>query len=506
MLATTIRHSADEGSLMCPPHRDKRGNPHVPMQGRYWLIACIGLYAALYLVFYPPIYTSVDESANFGMASLLRHGILLPGQAGQALSMSVPGPHGPVFRFPIGFPAVLALVSVVGAWAFYLVNPVLHMAATWAFAKILRAMGVPEKLAVLYLLYPGFVLYQRTLFSDGFAASLTTLSLYFLVRGPVRETVAAGACLGLALLSRSTSWMVALVVGAGVLAAAWRFRRSDMTWKGRAGWFFMGMAPFLILNGLYNAYTLGSPFRSAYSLDTLSLENLWKFGPTMALSLLLIYPGMLLAPLFYRGPYWRGGLVATTAVVLIACAYNEPTYGNTRLETLVSVTRQILPVMPFYLLAFCGLLGPLMLKPWVRRFRVWEAVTGLLLLMTVAISAIHQRHLRVLVAVRDEIRQTLPAHSIVYGNKDVFKLHQPTWDAMTFRELPGVSASQVAADLKREPTFVVLYLRSRGFADENAINQAVLNEMQTRFILQPGPPSRSGLLHFYRVVGLTPHS
>lgn len=473
---------------------------------RIWLAALVGLYAALYAAFYPPLYTSLDESANYGMAYVLRHGTIYPGHAGYDLAMSPVGPFGPVFRFPIGFPAVLTLFSFVGSWAFFLVNPVLHIFATWLFAKVLRSLKLPVKLVIFYLLYPSFVLYTRTLFSDAFAASLTTIALYFLLRKRGRGALFAGACLGLALTARSTSLVVALVIGLALLLSDWRSRKEVVVWKGQAIRFLAGLLPFLILNGVYNAFTTGSPFRSTYSAGDLSVSNFLKLGPLYALSLLLIFPGMLLAPLLYRGQFWREGFVATTAVFFIASSYYESTYGGNKLETLVSVSRQILPVMPFYLLAYCGILSPLARKPWIQRANGIEIAACLLLVIAGLISYMHQKHLHVLTGLQAEIRQTLPSRCVVYGNKDVFKIHQPTWDNMTYRELTRVGTQQIAKDLQTKPAFVVLYLRSRGFANEDAANASVLNDMRTRLVLTEGPPSQSGLLRFYRVVGLTPQT
>lgn len=452
------------------------------------------------------MYASVDEATNLGMAYALRLGTIHATLVGFDLSMSPVGPYGPVFRFPIGLPAVLACVSWLDPWALFLVSPVLHATATWLFADVLRANRVPAKYAVLYLLYPGFVLYDRTLFSDGFAASLTTIALSLLLRARGAPTLIAGACLGLALLSRSTSQVITLVVGLGLLASAWCSRETGPVWKSRFAWFLVGLLPFLIVAGCYNAATMGSPFKSTYDLGALSVTNLGKLGPLYALSLLLIYPGMLLAPPAYRGAFWREGLVATTAVLLIAGSYYETTYGNNRLETLVSVTRQVLPVVPFYLLAYCSVLAKVAERPWARRLKVIEVACGALFVTACVISGLHQQHLRVLTGLQAEIKQSLPVDCVVYGNKDIYKLHQPAWDETAYRELPRAGTAQIAEDLRRRPTFVVLYLRSRGFVNEDAANASVLNDMWARLVLREGPPSRSGLLHFYRVVGLTPQA
>ena len=473
------------------------------------LCGLMAVYALVYLAFFPPMYTSLDEAASFGMAYVLRHGTVFPAQAGYDLPMSPLGPHGPFYRFPIGYPAVLALASFAGQWALFLVNPVFHLIATWLFAKVLRVAAIPSGYAALYLLYPGFVLYDRTLFSDPFAASLVTISLYCFLRP--RGVVWAGACLGLALTARSTGIVITGVFAATLLLSEWYAHKGgswkEEIWKGRMPLFLLGLLPFLSINAVYNFYTTGSALHSTYRGDMLTLANLVHLGPLYAASLLLIFPGMILAPFFYRSRFWRAGLVSTSAVLLIAGSYYETTYGNNPWETLISVSRQILPVMPLYLLAYCGVLSKaLEPRAWVQQPR-WKAVIltrclTLLLLALVGVSAFHQRHLKVLVALRSEILHTVPADSIIYANKDVFKLRQPLWERAPCRELTHISDAQAAQDLKAAPVYVVLYLRKRGIAHEDGWNGQILAGLRQRFVVSPGPASSSGLLQYSLVKGL----
>lgn len=463
------------------------------------LLVCMALFALIYLLFYPRLYTSIDEASTFRMAYVLRHGSIFTHDDGFFPSISPPGPHGRLYRFPIGFPALLAPLTFFGWRAFFLLNPALHLLATWLFARILRACRIPPAYAVLYLLYPAFVLFDRTLFSDGFAASLTTVALYFLLCR--QRAFWAGLCLGLALTVRAASAPVAALVFLGLLVADLRGGRRPLR-QSRALLFGLGALPFCIINGLYNWATLGSPFRSAYSAGQLSLHGLLTIGPLYALALLAVFPGMLLAPFFYRGAYWKIGLAATTVVLLLAVTYNESTFGNNALQTLLSTPRQVLPVMPFYLLAYCGVLARLLPESRLRRWRAFEAAAVLLLVLAVGISYMHQKYLRSLMAIQSQITAALPGQSIVYANKDAYKLHQPVWDGRTYRELPFVSDSQIVSDLRSAPVFVVLYSRSRGFSAEDAENATVLQDLRTQFRLAPGPDLGSGQLQCDRVLGV----
>ncbi len=466
-----------------------------------WLLWMMAAFAVIYAVFYPLLYTSIDEAATFRMAFVLRHGAVVPHDSGFFPSISPVGIHGRMYLFPIGFPAVLSLVSLAGWKAFFLVNPVLHLVAAWCFGRILQANRVSAKYAVLYLLYPCFVLFTRTLFSDAFAASLTTIGLYFLICR--RSTLPAGLCLGVALAARVASAPVAVLMFVDLLADDWRRRGERPLLRGQSLFFLLGLVPFFAVNLLYNNYTMGSPLHSAYSADRLSLHGLLHIGPLYALSLLLIFPGMLAAPFFYRGPFRWSGLAAAVVVSLVAAAYDESTYGNSLLQTLLSTPRQVLPVMPFFLLAYCVVLGQWLPEARLKRVRAFEAA-AVLLALAVGISAIHQKYLRRLGAVQTRVAQALPAASIVYANKDAYKLHQPQWDALTYRELPFIADDQAAQDLKSGPVFVVLFVRSRGFAAEDADNQRVSDDLR-RFLLTACPISgEDEQISCFRVQGLRP--
>ncbi len=470
------------------------------------LLIAGAVFLLLLVVFYPTMYTSIDEASVFSMAYVLRHGTIFPGDtpvfraAEFYPSLSPVGVHGHVYRFPVGFPLLLSVLSFVGWRAFFLVNPLLHLIAAACFAGILRAGRIPPRYAVLYLLFPCFTLFTRTLFSDAFAASLTTIALYGLLCR--RRPFFAGLCLGLALLSRSASLVVAVALLVALLWSDWNLRAQRPVWKGQAVRMLGGLLPFLAANGAYNFYAFGSPFRSAYSSGDLSWHGLAQSGPSYALALLLIYPGMLLAPLFYRGAFWREGLAATTLVTFLAASYSESTFGNSALQTLLSTPRQVLPVMPFFLLAFCGVLSQ-----WVRAKRValprLEAAVGIgLALASAGIAFQHQEYLKSLQAMRAEIRRSLPPRSTVYANKDVYKLWQPAWDSNIYRELPGISAAQGRADLQKGPVFVALSARSRGFAGEDAVNAQVVKATQSRFLLAPALVSSARQVQYYRVLGL----
>jgi hypothetical protein len=472
---------------------------HIPARDLRWLLGMMALYAVIYAASYPLIYTSIDEGSTFRMVYVLRHGWIYPHDNNFFPSISPAGPHGLVYRFPIAFPAVLAPLTLFGWKALFLLNPLFHLAAAWCFSRILLANHISTRYAILYLFYPSFVLFDRTLFSDPFAASLTTIALYCLLCR--QKPVWAGLCLGLAAMSRGESASVALILAAGLLLQDWRRSpRSIPTGQGVA--FLLGVLPFAALTMGYNNAVLGGPFKSTYSLHELSLGHLRHNFPIYALSLLLFYPGMIIAPIVYRGKLWKECLAAAAFGLLLAASFEETTHGNNVLQTLISAPRQLLPVMPFYLLAYCAVLGNRLPEEQLRRAIAFP-IAGILLAVSAAgISGLHQKYLRSLAGIQMQIARALPERSIVYANKDIYKLHQPIWDERTYRELPYVSDAQITEDTRMEPVFVVLDVRSRGFSDEDASNRSLLQDFRDRFRIEQGPDLGNDVLQCYRVLGI----
>jgi len=217
----------------------------------------------------------------------------------------------------------------------------------------------------------------------------------------------------------------------------------------------------------------------------------------------VLYPAMLIAPLVYRGRLWQVVLASTSLVFVVASGYYESTYGESKLENLVACTRQILPVLPLYLLAYCGIISSFIRRPAVHRYVV-PIACGALAISCILISFVHQRKLQELTGTREAIVAALPADSVVYGNKDVIKLHQPMWDHMVYRDLLTLNMNVVSSDLRKRPCFVVLYMRSRNVANEDSQNREVLAVTASKFMLIAGPHSSNSSLRFYRVIGLRP--
>src|SRR3712207_3442072 len=78
-------------------------------EGNALLFGAAVCYSLLYLFFWPPMYTTMDESSYLNMAYVLRQGTVYPDVAGVPTLNAFPVDGHMVVKYPLGMPALLAL-------------------------------------------------------------------------------------------------------------------------------------------------------------------------------------------------------------------------------------------------------------------------------------------------------------------------------------------------------------------------------------------------------------
>jgi hypothetical protein len=128
-----------------------------------WLAVILA--AAVGLAFMPKYITVADEYFYAGQAFTLSKGRIVP-EAGDPLPFPAQ-PAAAAFRYPILWPAVLAVGRSVSVRAMFVVALLAHWLGGMAVARMLVRRGVPSWLAAVYLFHPVFWTYSRTLMSGG---------------------------------------------------------------------------------------------------------------------------------------------------------------------------------------------------------------------------------------------------------------------------------------------------------------------------------------------------
>ena len=182
------------------------------------------------------------------------------------------GGNGIVPKYPLGFPALLALAgSIAGPNAIFFVPPAMGLLTLWLVYRFTRRWGdttVSLLATALVAWNPVFLTYAKQPMSDVAATAWMMLALYC-ARSPVRAGLAAGA----AFLTRP-----ALIVAGGVipsLTAALKCRPPGARGRFRDALIAGAIvAAAVALQMSLQAFLFGSPFASGYG----SADFLFSLG------------------------------------------------------------------------------------------------------------------------------------------------------------------------------------------------------------------------------------
>lgn len=410
-------------------------------------ISLVFIFLSIFFLFYPPTYAISDEAIYFSMAHVVSHGTLFPDQSDYFVPGTITGLEHRISKFPVGWPILLSPLCKFG-WRFLFILPLsLHLIGFYYFRKILNFFGIDSTFSFLYLLFPTSVFHSRTLMSDLPAAVFFLIGFYHAVQNQKRSLVLAGIFFGISLWIRYAS----LVVIAPLIAVLF-FR--DL--KSKIIPLLFGLAPFVILLGIYNHVALGNPFVIGYSKigiplrSTFSLEYLLQHLPKYFLYLNLIYPLMGISLFFYHAN--RRLEIFSCVVVLLTfySAYFWFDSGTSFIQSAIKSLRFLLPIIPLLLIAYLYCLDSYILKK-VTIGTKWQLATVCAIFLsaiTFGIQYKHQEYLQRQKHFSDLIYKETPEDSSIVANMEVIEMFQTTWGQRKIVEydLPAIAKAAKDSD------------------------------------------------------------
>ena len=481
------------------------------------------LFAALYCLFWPVLYTTMDESAYLNYAWVYRHGTLYADVAGISAVQSYPvgAENHVVTLYPPGMPVLLALVSFFG-WNFALgANLFVHLAAFLVLANLLRRNGSPSSLAFLYLLHPTAVIFSHTLMSDPLSGLLILLAFVWCGK---RRYALAGVLIGLSVFVRTANGIAAGLFAVGLALEAAEpiltaLRRGKMAEAIQrllpAITVALCALPFVIGAWLFQKYIQDGGWARYSGEGLLGFQHFPRMFPSYVLALMMIYPIMALAPLIYRKPDRALLLCLCYGYLLFySCYYYQDSTGS-RLESFVIGQRFMLAVLPLYLLSYGDALTRFFGE--FRKTKIGQTLTigAALLLFGVAGFGIrkHQDYLKNLRVVRDTVVESVPANAPLLCNVHVAKLLHPAWTGARKYAVIG-TYHQVQADTKSAKKEVrealaggtheaYIALWSRDYRPETQGEQTVATNLARDFSGQ-NLPVKAKDLRLIRLTGTNP--
>jgi hypothetical protein len=347
-----------------------------PLPAILLLFPC--LFAAFWVLFFPIRNLEPDDWAYFHTMHIFSRGriVVQPGELPGFTGGESPGPrhipawlmgnHGLIFEKSPGHAFLLALFH--GIRLERLVNPLLVLLSAGLFAALLRkplgGIRLPGIAALLFLTNPTIMIMSwRAFMSDVSSAALVTIGMLALIRAehdPSRRTyILAGNLWGFAVIFRYTNLMLLITLPLYYAATGFREGRSLRSAFARFRepglWLILAGAAFpLLLQGVYNQATTGSPFIVGYSyqmradgIPQFSFSylgrNLLDEFPSLVLGfpLLILYP-LGIAALFRKSP--RSASVSLLVTLTFFGLYLFNAWART--DHFVFTARFYLPALP----------------------------------------------------------------------------------------------------------------------------------------------------------------
>lgn len=453
------------------------------MEGRaLWFAAA--LYVLLYVVFWPPIITTMDESAYLNFAYVLRQGTFYSDVVGVPLPMFIEAAGHLTIKYPPGMSLYLAALSFLG-WKLALgANLLVHLATFFTVARLLKVAGASSLFALFFLLHPTAVIYSRTIMSDPLGGLLVALAFLACV---TKRPLVAGLVLGLAVLVKTANGMIFGLFALGMLLElSGAGKPRSLSALRPLVLFVLGAVPLMAVAFLYQRVVQEGGWAKYSGPGQFTLGYFAQHFPFYLVALLLVFPGMLLGVVLYRGPGRWPLLLSAAGVVGFYSAYYFLDETGSKVESFVIGQRFLLAVLPLLVVAYGAWLSQLRLAPLVRR--VLPLAASVLFVGAGAIHWRHQSNLKKLVQVRNEVAAQVPESATLGCNVHVGKLLHPAWTgkrAFLFfagGERTAGEVAQLRAALAKGPVAFACWSREYPAMnpDEAQLLQAVEAQFETR--------------------------
>jgi hypothetical protein len=464
------------------------------------LLVMLAIYVALFAWTYPPPIAGIEDEAGFiNQAFVFAHGAVSAEGAGYGSDLfdfvSINGRT--VSKRNLGRSLVCAgMIDTIGPRSIFWSGAVCHVALVLIAGAIFVRLGSSPLWAALVLFHPTLALYSRTIMGDT-PTALCLLAAYWAYVRFRRPGIWIGLFIGLAAVMRYQAGIELPIVA----AALWLERSVDGRRREAIGCLLTGGAIGVLL-GIYNHIVYGSALgwtKQGY----FSLSFVPGHLAFYAVALLVIWPGMLIAPFVDRS---HRRLVTLAFVLPILCLFIPyyfidagPSFG----QTLILGQRLIEPIIPIMIVSYGVMVATWIAGPVGRKIGtiggrvigVGASLVGLALIA--GIFRAHENHLRQLNHAAMAFEQAVPDGSTVLLNTTLGKLVGTPLGGKMYHLVPwntGTAFPDVAAFVRAHPDGYVAML-PKGSKDEYAADVPAVTAVATP--VETG----DGLLMLYRAGG-----
>ena len=394
----------------------------------FWIGVII--FIVMFFVFYPQFMSISDENIHLSMVNQLSQGkITVDDVFDSHMYFEKDGVFAP--RYPIGNSVVLLPFSFFN-WRFiFLSGLVLHLLNTFVLVKIFKKFNLNKMYALLYLLYPGYVFYSRTIMSEMPTITFTLLGFYLYLKADNgnknennKNMLYAGLMWGISCLIRPTNALV--IVGAGI-PMFYRAVKATLS-RGKINirkllnndnkkliYLGLGVIPAFALTLLYNYYITGNIFELVYSNAGVNVgKALFGFSSLLIywkpiVIMLLVYPLMLLSPFIMK--YKKKAEILWIIVLFMIVLGKSNVIRYDLITNLVIGHRYFFTLIPLMLIPYS-----LFLKKYFKRLRILIVLCMVLLIIACPILMYKQdTYSDGKSEIMEQICDAVPENSVVVG-------------------------------------------------------------------------------------------
>ena len=376
------------------------------------------IFVSTFLLTYPRMYSFLDEAGYMGMTYTLKEGTIYADQANLKFPQSFFNGKHVVFKHPFGWPLFLIPFTPLNGELMFLGTFFYFVLGYIFFLKILKIFEVPDYYGFIYLFYPPFVIYSRTIMSDLPSGVFMLISFYFLLKKKPFHFFIAGFLTGISVSMRYPNIFFFLVFSISLLI------------KNKKGFmlYLLGAFPWGVSIILYNYFSYNTFFGDLAHTGFFTRKVFLDYFFHYLLSLFLIYPFLPFAPILTKKAF----RYETTAVLAIFLIFYSFWYfyqmRDNFLETLIMGPRFLIPVM-FLLLPYYPFLCEKIFSTFSRNLRTFLKILFPLIFIIggSGISLKHQKFTIKQRALRDFIIENTPEGEVLVLFSHTAELIQSFW-------------------------------------------------------------------------------
>lgn len=360
---------------------------------RHALVISLVWLTGVFVIFYPTKIIAIDEFHYIGNAYFLSEEVLR-----QPCDEFYPGQFRNsdfcISKYNLGtsllfLPAVNIHYSLIFVTTF-----VAFIAAVFIFRRCLQLLKLSPVFLYLFSLFPAFIYFTRTAFSETFTMTFLLGVVWALLEfGKNKQNrwwmVGAGVMGGIVVLTRYTAVIPLAILIIGMTMNIYRDQVSKLIQM--LILVGVGALPFALVFLAINSYLYGGALKSGYSFSGEEVFVFTNFLPMFVkyfLAVNVIYPGMLLAG-FWSQVKLRFTFLAAVLAVIVLYSLSPNTLFTDSVLDLISGIRFLIPVLPLAILTYAGWLDKFVSRKWFSYLAI--GVIACLMLGALALSFVHQK-------------------------------------------------------------------------------------------------------------------